>query len=314
MLFRIDRRYGDLTRRFRALYRAYPELRYRFEEGEVSGGGVGDASFSGADPKVVMHEDDICKGDEPMPPGEALLRKEILEAEEKIIKLERQAKRQEIQLDLAHRGVGEAPRYEEILEAPPQPRAAMPSLSDEGAAHERIEVENQRLRIEEPALAMENQRLRDMIEALKSWPPQTPEDKVRRDNEVLRAQLQELEGSDRTRVQLSMDIVELKAEVDRLRSDAARVGAPGDFQHQLREFTMNTQAELETEIASLESRCAMAEEQLSSTNRYWAEASVAYQKEIMRLRKVVGKYELEQLHGEAKDALASAGLPSGLNY
>jgi len=41
---------------------------------------------------------------------------------------------------------------------------------------------------------------------------------------------------------------------------------------------------------------------------------VAYQKEIMRLRKVVGKYELEQLHGEAKDALASAGLPSGLNY
>ena len=106
-----------------------------------------------------------------------------------------------------------------------------------------------------------------------------------------------------------MDIVKLKAEIDMLRRQNSSTGADA-FQQQVREFTMNTQAELETEIASLQSRSAMAEEQLNSTNRYWAQASVAYQKEIMRLRSVVGKYEPHSLHGEMKDALATAGLPS----
>ena len=84
-------------RRFRSLYRAYRELRYRFEEGEEVGGSGQEGG------KAVLHEDDICKGDEPAPPGEAHLRKEVLEAEEKIIRLERQLKRQEILAENAAR-------------------------------------------------------------------------------------------------------------------------------------------------------------------------------------------------------------------
>lgn len=158
------------------------------------------------------------------------------------------------------------------------------------------------------ALVVENQKLVGEIEMLKSKPPNTPEDRVRRENELLRAQLQELEGQDRVRVQLSMDIVKLKAEIDNLRQNSGSGNAHA--LQQLKEFTTNTQAELETEIASLQSRCAMAEEQLSSTNRYWAQASLAYQKEIMRLRAVVGKYDPNQLHGDMKDALHLSGLPT----
>lgn len=84
----VQQRYGDLARRFRALYRSYRELRYRFEEGEEIGQSDGSPN-GGHTAHIVMHEDDICKGDEPLPPGEAHLRKEILEAEEKIIRLER---------------------------------------------------------------------------------------------------------------------------------------------------------------------------------------------------------------------------------
>ncbi len=110
-------------------------------------------------------------------------------------------------------------------------------------------------------------------------------------------------------LQLSMDLVKVKAELDNVRRQQAHSGAE-EMARQVREFTMSTQAELETEIASLQSRCAMAEEQLSATNRYWAQASVAYQKEIMRLRSVVGRHEPAQLMGDMKDALATAGLPA----
>ncbi|QDZ21481.1 kinesin [Chloropicon primus] len=309
----VQQRYGDLSRRFRALYRAYRELRYRFEEGEELGSSSTDAVAGQAEGgHVVMHEDDICKGDEPLPPGEAHLRKEILEAEEKIIKLERKLKRQEIMLENTARD--QDTRYDEVVEganyksvAPP-PSLGLSGVPANPAAGQQQQQQQQQQDEGDSQLAMENQRLKKEIEALKSRPPNTPEDRVRRENEVLHAQLQELEGADRTRVQLSMDIVKLKAEIDKLRQ-GANFGA-NDLQQQLKEFTMQTQVELETEIASLESRCAMAEEQLNSTNRYWAQASLAYQKEIMRLRTVVGRYDPDSLNGDLNSAMGLAGLPS----
>ncbi len=295
----VQQRYGDLARRFRSIYRAYRELRYRFEEGEEI------ASSPNGHAHVVMHEDDICKGDEPLPPGEAHLRREILEAEEKIIKLERQLKKQEFLSSQSHMN-GNAAR---LREADVNPLPMVTPSRNDSAGLQKVDAAgtSHHAAPQIEALTVENDKLRSEIEMLKSKPPNTPEDKVRRENEVLHAQLQELEGSDRTRVQLSMDIIKLKAEIDQLRQ-SANTGTD-DLQRQVREFTMNTQAELETEIASLESRCAMAEEQLNSTNRYWAQASVAYQKEIMRLRAVVGRYDPGALQGEMKDALASAGLP-----
>ena len=124
----------------------------------------------------------------------------------------------------------------------------------------------------------------------------------------MRAQLVELEGDDRTRVQLSMDVVRLKAEAARLRS-AGGAGAE-ELQRQVREFALTTQAELEKENASLHARATLAEEEAASTRRYWAQASVAYQREIARLRAVVGRYDASALNGDIKDALAIAGMPA----
>ena len=151
----VQQRYGDLTRRFRSLYRAYRELRYRFEEGEDLGSG-GQGAGAGAEAgHVVMHEDDICKGDEPLPPGEAHLRKEVLEAEEKIIKLERRVKRQEILLENAARD-GET-RYEEVTDT----RGGASAVAPRGGPSEPAAREAAPDPDRHSQLAMENQRLRN---------------------------------------------------------------------------------------------------------------------------------------------------------
>ncbi len=52
----------------------------------------------------------------------------------------------------------------------------------------------------------------------------------------------------------------------------------------MQEFTLNTQMDLELQIAATQSRALVAEEQLQSLQHYIAQSTVAYQKEIMRLR------------------------------
>ena len=52
----------------------------------------------------------------------------------------------------------------------------------------------------------------------------------------------------------------------------------------LQEFTLNTQMDLERQMAATQSRALVAEEQLQSLQHYIAQSTLAYQKEIMRLR------------------------------
>lgn len=52
----------------------------------------------------------------------------------------------------------------------------------------------------------------------------------------------------------------------------------------LQEFTLNTQMDLERQLAAAQSRALIAEEQLKSLQHYIAQSTLAYQKEIMRLR------------------------------
>ncbi|MEW5296845.1 MAG: hypothetical protein WDW36_000096 [Sanguina aurantia] len=63
------------------------------------------------------------------------------------------------------------------------------------------------------------------------------------------------------------------------------------LQQQVLDFTSGTQMELERKLVSFESRCASAEEQLGALQRYLATASVSYQREIVRLRAVVGQLD-----------------------
>ena len=96
----------------------------------------------------------------------------------------------------------------------------------------------------------------------------------------------------------------------------------------LQEFTLNTQMDLERQIAATQSRALVAEEQLQSLQHYISQSTLAYQKEIMRLRSLLsGKYQAageavadipasddtrHPLHrsGSAGDALQSSGSGS----
>lgn len=52
----------------------------------------------------------------------------------------------------------------------------------------------------------------------------------------------------------------------------------------MQEFTLNTQMDLERQLAAAQSRALIAEEQLQTLQHYIAQSTLAYQKEIMRLR------------------------------
>jgi len=67
----------------------------------------------------------------------------------------------------------------------------------------------------------------------------------------------------------------------------------------VQEFTLNTQMDLERQMAAMQSRALVAEEQLQSLQHYLAQSTVAYQKEIMRLRNMLS--DVSQAPGVAAD-------------
>jgi hypothetical protein len=68
-------------------------------------------------------------------------------------------------------------------------------------------------------------------------------------------------------------------------------GGAESLRKQLKDFTINTQMDLERQVQHCQARAVMAEEQLEQLQKYIAQASVAYQREIMRLRQVVQRLE-----------------------
>ncbi|GFR45896.1 hypothetical protein Agub_g7352, partial [Astrephomene gubernaculifera] len=61
---------------------------------------------------------------------------------------------------------------------------------------------------------------------------------------------------------------------------------------QLREHHGKMTSDLQRRVQSSEARATMAEEQLAALQSYMAKASVSYQKEIVRLRAVIGQMEV----------------------
>lgn len=101
--------------------------------------------------------------------------------------------------------------------------------------------------------------------------------------------LQVMEGTDRSRAQLGYEIVKLQEENAQLRAITEESVCMKNLKRQLNDFTVSTQLNLEKTVLKAESRAIMAEEQLASLQKYISKATVAYQKEIIRLRAPVAK-------------------------
>ena len=96
-------------------------------------------------------------------------------------------------------------------------------------------------------------------------------------------------SSDRTRAQLAVEISQLKAENEKLRKAG---GAGGQsVKEAVKDFSNRTQAEVERKLANAEARKVMAEEQLESMQKYLTQATVQYQREIVRLRSIIGQLD-----------------------
>ena len=108
---------------------------------------------------------------------------------------------------------------------------------------------------------------------------------MRRENESLKATLREFQDGDKSRTQMALELTALREELARVRDED--VQELTDVRKAIKDFTLTTQMELETEVARLETRCTVAEEQLKASNEYLSEATVKYQVEtIIRKGKV----------------------------
>lgn len=77
------------------------------------------------------------------------------------------------------------------------------------------------------------------------------------------------------------------------RSAGGRAGSGEEtaLMRQVREFIRTTAMELETEVAQLTRRATVAEEQLVETNALLAQSALRGQREIGRLRHLLGRYD-----------------------
>jgi hypothetical protein len=106
---------------------------------------------------------------------------------------------------------------------------------------------------------------------------------------------------DKTRAQLAHELAEIKTKLSEKEKeilDTKNHNARNAFTEQraaIKEFTTRVQAELEKENRNLQTRSAMAEEQIKEINAYMAQSTLAYQKEIMRLRSIIQATAPERL-------------------
>ena len=143
--------------------------------------------------------------------------------------------------------------------------------------------------------------MQQAIDSLKKVRPTTSEEDVRRENGKLKVQLAALGNMDKTRAQLAHELAEIKtrlSEKEKEILESKNHNARAAFTEQraaIKEFTDRVQAELEKENRNLQTRSAMAEEQIKEINAYMAQSTLAYQKEIMRLRSIIQATAPERL-------------------
>lgn len=284
----VKTRYSSLVNRFRSLYDGYREIRYQIEDaGGLSGGA-----------HTIIHEKDLVGEQEEPPAGEMEARREASESKDESAQLRRKLKIQTLKntvvdkLAPGKQGEGEPTRKYDILDI----------------EQERVIAEGD-LDSNVVSLVTENAKLREQVESLKARPPQTPEDNVRRENEKLQARIIEMENMDRSRAQMAIEIANLKESLAAA-NDTAKQHGPDDIRRLVKDFTMTAQADLEKEVVLWQTRCTMAEEQLKSSEMYLSEATVQYQKEIMRLREIAQRHEPENVNSRLFDAFQKGDPPN----
>ncbi|KAF8055598.1 SYP52 [Scenedesmus sp. PABB004] len=277
-------RHATLRRRLRTLYAGYRALRYRVED-------EWPASGAGAPPRVA-HEDAVLGGsvDEVIRADDDADRQALVRQQQKVAALEAVLAGLKVkQLEWDTMGAAGAGK---LSAAKGQPGNG--NSSGAGAAP--------------AALMLENARLREELDGLRRRLPQVG--LLRRSGSSVGDGAQATAAAGGALEQLTQQLAQLRAENQRLQAAAARGGAaaaaaaaaggaPGragvgsgagsaELRRQVKEFTLNTQLELEQKLKAVESRAVMAEEQLAHLQRYMATASVTYQREIVRLRAALG--------------------------
>ena len=119
------------------------------------------------------------------------------------------------------------------------------------------------------------------------------------ENKVLQRKLDVLLQEDPAKVSLAEQVVKLKDEIARKARGGGNAGDGGDgddlsytsLRKQMKEFVINTQADLERDKAKLQARCLSAEGQLEELNEYMKKSTISYQTEIMRLRTILAKHD-----------------------
>lgn len=120
--------------------------------------------------------------------------------------------------------------------------------------------------------------------------------------------VEELSKLDKSRAQLAKEVAGLKQQLASKTAEAA-TNQRSNFTEQraaIKEFTERVQADLERENRSLSTRAAMAEEQIKEVNAYMAQSTLAYQKEIMRLRSIIQATAPDRLKTPPAGAAAAA--------
>jgi hypothetical protein len=74
-----------------------------------------------------------------------------------------------------------------------------------------------------------------------------------------------------------------------------------------------TQAELERKLANADARRVMAEEQLEGMQKYLTQSTVQYQREIVRLRSVIGQLDPRMLKANPLKGTGGGGGGGGAN-
>mmetsp|Transcript_8871 Transcript_8871/g.29172 ORF Transcript_8871/g.29172 Transcript_8871/m.29172 type:complete len:1235 (+) Transcript_8871:44-3748(+) len=273
-----QQRLQDAQRKLRALYLGYRQLRYRLEDtrsgglATIGGGGI---SQRGNTPEVI-HEDRLC--------GEVEAAADTADPHTLVAELRMRCHELEQELQVTR-------LRESALE------------QNGGSRADVLHVEG------EVKLRAENKLLKERLEELRLARERTPNTELRHQNEKLRNRLLELEQVDKSRVQMGYEIAELKEKLRETAKQRDDASSMGELRTQMKTFQHEVQMDLEKEVSSLTARSTMAEEQLVQLQAYMAQSTLQYQKEIMRLRSIVSRYEPNSLNGGGGGSGAFPGPP-----
>ena len=162
-----------------------------------------------------------------------------------------------------------------------QPRAALKVAEvagDNGLQHRKLAggVDDMSARFENEKLREEIERLRNSGSLADSSSSAAREVQLlQEENKNLQQQIKILNSSDFDKGKLAAELVHLQAKASGQGSST-------------RDKNL---AELERRLANAEAKKVMAEEQLDGMQRYLTQATVQYQREIVRLRTVIGQLD-----------------------